>query len=103
MKSNKLPKFLYEYFWDTKAEKVNPQQSWQVVIEKILEYGDQKSINWLFSYYSKPKIKQVIKKTRNLSPKSANFWANYFNIINREQITCLKSSYLKKRRSVWPY
>ena len=100
--NKKLPKFLYFYFWDTNAKEVDVQKNAKIIIERILDHGNDKAVAWLFNVYTPVKIKKVLKSTRNLSPRSATFWTNYFNL-NKKEILCLKPSYLKIRRSTWPY
>jgi len=39
-----LPEFLKKYFWDVDFSKLDKEAYSQFIIERILEYGDQKAI-----------------------------------------------------------
>lgn len=97
-----LPSFLKKYFWDVRFEKIDPEQRQLYIVERLLEYGDERAITWLFGTFGTGPAKKVLREQRGLSPKSANFWARYLNM-PVHQVLCLKKSYLKMRKSHWPY
>jgi len=96
-----LPKFLQSCFWDVDFYKLNPQKYPYFVIERILEYGRKKDIDWLAKNFPKSAIKETIISSRFLSPKSANFWALILNL-DRDKVLCLKKSSTKKQNKIWP-
>lgn len=102
MKSNKLPNFLYKYFWDTNFDEVDLERDKKQIAERVLGLGDQRAVNWLMANYSESFLKEVVKSTRQIAWRSVHFWQNYFNI-NKKEIRCLKPSYQKMRKQVWPY
>lgn len=97
-----FPKFLKKYFWDTDFSKLDKNSNSQFIIERILEYGDEKAINWLFKYFKKTGLKEVLKKRRGISPLSANYWSLILNI-PQKNILCLKNQSQNKPRKTWPY
>jgi len=97
-----LPKFLKKYFWDVEFSKLNKTVHSQFIIERILEYGDEKAVRWLRENFSPQKIKNVLTTSKTLSQKSANFWQIIFNL-KREKILCLKKSFQKKHREIWQH
>ena len=97
-----IPKFLKKYFWDVKFETLNLEEHESHVTERLLEYGDPKALGWLLKNVKKETIKEILFKERALSPKSANFWAVFFGW-SHNKILCLNKSYLKMRKSHWPY
>jgi hypothetical protein len=70
----KVEEPLKPFFWDIELEKIDIQQHKTYIIERILELGDGPAVQWLFSTYALPEIKESLKKSRNISPKSRNFW-----------------------------
>ena len=98
----KLPSSFKKYFWDIDFEKLNFRKYPVYVSERILEHGNVQAIKWLFRNISKKELIKTILKTRQLSPRSANYWALILDI-PKNQILCLKKSYLKQRKSHWPY
>ena len=63
-----------ELFWDTDTARLDLQENKQYIIERILELGDEKAVKWLFSIYPRNDVKKALKKSRNISQKSSNYW-----------------------------
>jgi hypothetical protein len=40
----------------------------------LLEHGDLSAVRWLVKTYPKRKIARVVKSSRQISRKTANFW-----------------------------
>ncbi len=97
-----LPGFLQSCFWDVDFDKLNPQKHPYFVIERILEYGNKKDVDWLAKNFPKDTIKKTIISSRFLSSKSANFWALVLNL-DRNKVLCLKRSSAKKQNKIWPH
>ena len=89
-------------FWDLDSEKLDLKKNSFQIIDRILEWGDFPQVRWMFKTYSKKEIIEVVKKSRQLSLKSANFWAMYYNIPKNE-VRCLTKSFRAIQRSIWPY
>lgn len=98
----KLPEFLHKYFWDTDATKLNPREAQKYVAERILNRGSIEALRWLFKYFSKEVMIDVVKNNRDWFKRSVNFWAYYFNI-NRDEVICLNKQFQGIRNSFWPY
>ncbi len=98
----KLPQFLKRYFWDTDFQKLDKKKHSWFIIERILEYGDEKAVKWMEDNFRKNEIKKVLLKSKNLSLRSANFWQFIFNL-NRNRILCLKKSFQKRQKLIWKY
>lgn len=97
-----LPKFCHRFFWDIEATKLNPAKFPKYTIERLLEYGDQKAVVWMQKTFTKGQIIEVLKNSRNLTAKSANFWAAIYNV-PKEQVRCLQKDFRKIYRTIWPY
>jgi hypothetical protein len=65
---------LKPFFWDTDLSKIDLKENSRYVIQRILEFGDEASVQWLFSHYSHEEIKRVLKGSKKISKKSRNFW-----------------------------
>lgn len=92
MKTTKLPAFLKKYFWDVDFNLLDFEKSRTFILKRILDRGDDKTLKWLFKYYTKADIKQLLLTTRDLSAKTANFWAIYLNI-DPKNVPCLQKPY----------
>jgi len=97
-----LPKFLKKYFWDIDFPELDKKNHAPFIIERILEYGDEKAVKWMKNSFDLAEIRSVIYKSKNLSKKSANFWQFVFNL-KRDKILCLRKSFQKKQKAIWKY
>lgn len=97
-----LPQFLKKYFWDVDFSKLDKEIYASFIIERILEEGDEKVVRWMRDNFDIAQIKNVLFNSKNLSPKSANYWQLIFNL-KRENILCLRKSFQKKQRPIWKY
>jgi len=67
-------------FWEYKWETVKENMDSVFVISKILELGNPEQIKILEKTVGKEKIRNFLKEKgrKLLSPKSYNFWKNYY-------------------------
>lgn len=87
-----IPQYLFRYFWEVDASKVDVQKRARYIIERILEYGDMDAVKWMFNMYPKKVIVEVLKSSRSLSRKSANHWALIFEVL-KSQILGLSKNF----------
>lgn len=97
-----IPKFLKKYFWDVDFSKLDKKNYSQFIIERILEYGDERAIKWMRENFKLNQIKNVLQQSKNLSRKSANFWRFIFSL-NKNKILCLRKSFQEKQKLIWKY
>ncbi|MFN3740353.1 MAG: DUF6922 domain-containing protein [Thermodesulfovibrionales bacterium] len=76
-------------FWD--AAEVDIIKHKKYIIERVLNFGDERDIKELRRLYSDDELISIIKNSRNIKKKTAIFWAIYFNI-PQEEIRCLRKS-----------
>lgn len=98
----KLPSFLKEYFWEVDFSKLDAEEYPKYVIARLLEHGDRRAIEWMRKNFTARQINDVLRHSRELSNKSAVFWA-LVQGVEREDVLCLSTAYRKKRKTVWPY
>ena len=97
-----IPKGLKRYFWDVDFRNLDKDKYSYFIIERILELGDRKAVEWMKNNFSKEEVKKVIYSSKNLSRKSANFWQLIFNL-DKNKILCLKKSFQNKQKIAWRY
>ncbi len=102
MKDDKLPQFLKRYFWDVEFKDLKKKEYPRFIIERVLEYGDEKAIKWMKDNYTEKKVKQVLCRSKVLSKKNANYWQFVLNL-KKGDILCLTKSFQKKHRAIWNY
>ena len=83
-----LPAFLKPLFWDAAFESIHPSLHHGYVIQRVLDGANTQAWAWLFSVYSKRKIKGFFRKrVHRLSPRSRGFWALILGM--EKEISCL--------------
>ena len=73
-----FPDHIKRYFWGDDIAELDIQKNQTYIIQVILERGDSKALQWLFSTFSKETIKNVLP-TIKLSRKSSVFWNVYLS------------------------
>ncbi len=100
MSEDRLPEFTHRYFWDIDPTELNVGEYPRYVIERLLEYGDLPSVRWMERRFSREEIVEVLKSSRALSRKSANFWSSILNV-PREEVRCMSRVFQQKYRQIW--
>ncbi len=88
----KIPDFFKEYFWDVNFPSLDANANKTFVIKRVLDRGNTSALKWLLQNYTLVDIKNTIIKSRDISAKTANFWASLLKI-DRDKIACLQKPY----------
>lgn len=83
-------------FWD--VESVDPQKNKQFIIERILNFGDEKDFRWAVGVYGEKDLKEAIMRNQTIAKKSLSFWCQIFNI-NKEK--CLTKQSMRRQSAFW--
>ncbi|MEK9175804.1 MAG: hypothetical protein AAB795_04455 [Patescibacteria group bacterium] len=67
-------KFRQALFWDTNPKNIDAEKNAQYIIERVLDFGNDKEVRWLYNYYDKSLLKKVVTKSRLLMPETKNLW-----------------------------
>jgi hypothetical protein len=78
-------------FWDTDLAAINLHKNKKLIIQRILNFGNEKTYRWMFQVYLVKDIIDAVKYDKNINPRSAVMIANYFGI-PKEEIACLKNA-----------
>lgn len=97
-----LPKFLKSYFWDADFKEIDLKENRAYILKRILNYGDERAVNWMFDNFKKLEIKNVLSNFRGYSQKSANYWVLVLDV-PRKEVSCLKKRSSGELRTFWPY
>jgi len=71
-------------FWDTAIGNIDLQKNKRYIIERVVSRGFLQDFYMLTKLYSKEEIKEALRKSRELDPKTINFCSYYFNIPKSE-------------------
>jgi hypothetical protein len=74
-----------ELFWDKGL--LDPEQDKFVIVERILEFGTERESLEVLTCYGEEMIRYVVCNSRNLSPKTVNYFARLLDV-SREATRC---------------
>lgn len=52
MTDSKTPEYIKKYFWDINPDKLETGEDYFIIIERLLNYADDKALKWLLKTYS---------------------------------------------------
>jgi len=96
----KLPDSAKKYFWDVNADKLDVSKHSRYVIERLLEYADFPELRWLFQHFERDEIISVLKQSRFLSVRSANYWSRMLRV-PKQEVLCLNKRFQKTQNRIW--
>ncbi len=67
-------KFRQALFWDADPQKIDPQRNAQYIIERIFDFGNDEEIKWVWNFYDKRLLRDVLEKSRCLMPETKKLW-----------------------------
>lgn len=69
----KLPSSFKKYFWEVNLKDIDPLKHKNYIIERLLEYGDEKTFRWLIKNFGLQTVLKVGRKGKKVSSKTKNF------------------------------
>lgn len=77
-KRTKQPKrgipFRSELFWDVDPKKIDPKKHATYIIERILDFGNDKEARWVYHRYPRRLINKIARRSRVLSAITRPLW-----------------------------
>lgn len=61
-------------FWDVDPATIDLEKNARYVIERVLDFGTDEEVRWLWRTYPRTKIREVIDNPRMLLPKTRALW-----------------------------
>lgn len=61
-------------FWDINPKNIDFQKNAQYVIERVLDFGHDDEVLWLWKTYDKTLIKRIVDDSRSLRPNTKTLW-----------------------------
>ena len=76
LKKKDIIPFRQSLFWDVDPSTIDPEKNAKYVIERILEFGTNDEVRWMWSYYPHDSIKDRVKNSRGvLREKTKALWS----------------------------
>lgn len=67
-------RFRQTLFWDVDPKTINPKRHAVYIIERILDFGNDKEVRWMWETYPHSLIRKVVQKSRVLQPQTRSLW-----------------------------
>ena len=61
-------------FWDVNPRKVDPQKHKRYIIERILDFGTDKEVRWVWETYQSRLIRDVVLHSQAVFPRTRELW-----------------------------
>lgn len=61
-------------FWDIDPIIIDPQKDSIYIIERILDFGNDEEVRWMWNYYDHDLIRKVLQTSRVLQPQTRSLW-----------------------------
>ena len=87
-------------FWDIDKNKVNPNNSEYLIVQRVLEYGLIEDWKLLVEHYGSEKIKKVALNLRSLEATALSFICTIYNL-KKEEFRCYK--HIQSNPHYWNY
>ena len=89
-----IPKNIKMLLWNIDLDELDLKKHSFFIIERVMKYGDEKDVQWMLKMFNKEQLIEVVKRSKNVDKKSANYWALRFGI-DRSEIACLSNTFQK--------
>lgn len=67
-------KFRPALFWDVDPKTIDPKKHAKYIIERVLDFGNDSEVRWVWKNYPLRLIKDIVKTSRVLHSKSKSLW-----------------------------
>lgn len=61
-------------FWDVDPKTIDPRRHARYIIERVLDFGNDREVRWLWGAYSRSFIRDVALHSRVLHAQSRALW-----------------------------
>jgi hypothetical protein len=97
-----LPGEVSRLFWDTDAAAVDPATHRTFILDRVLEYGSLRAVQWAERFYGLEGIREyfLARGRRVLSAKTRSFWTAVLGLSDE---TCTPKSSPPHNNPLWPY
>ena len=68
-------KFRQSLFWDVDPKTIDPKKHAKYIIERILDFGNDLEVKWLWEHYDRKTIRDIARKSHGLQGQTKTLWA----------------------------
>lgn len=62
-------------FWDVDPKTIDPKKHARYVIERILDFGTDREVRWMWHFYDHLIIRRTVQESRVLHAKTKALWS----------------------------
>ncbi len=73
-KAKKVIKFRQSLFWDVDPKTIHPKKHARYIIERILDFGNDKEVGFMYKTYPHQLISDVVEKSRVIHKPTKSLW-----------------------------
>ncbi|HLC48867.1 MAG TPA: hypothetical protein VJI96_00575 [Candidatus Andersenbacteria bacterium] len=66
--------FRQSLFWDVDPKTIDPKKHAKYIIERILDFGNDKEVTWMWHSYPQALIRDIVKHSRVLHEPTRALW-----------------------------
>jgi hypothetical protein len=92
MTDQKLPPYFRDYFWDVNFDTLTLENAPNLILKRVLDRGNTDAILWMRKHYTNDQIRELLSMSRDISQKTASFWANILKM-DYNEVRCLQMPY----------
>lgn len=67
-------RFRQSLFWDVNPKTIDPKRHAKYIIERVLDFGNDSEVRWLWNTYSHAFIRRVVETSRVLHAQTRSLW-----------------------------
>lgn len=67
-------RFRQTLFWDVNVNKIDPSKHARYIIERIMDFGTDDEVRWMWQTYDRSLIRDVVKRSRVLHKQTRALW-----------------------------
>ncbi len=71
----KTMQFRPTLFWDVDPKTIDPKKHARYIIERILDFGTDDEVRWMWQQYPRPLLRDVVSRSRVLHPQTRPLWS----------------------------
>lgn len=93
-----IPVSLRPFFQEYDLENLNPDEHWELVVERTLAYGDRRELCWLFRRYGRARLADWVRRMgwRRLPKRRFNLWCVLLDVQDPQRSPDWE-------RRIWPH
>jgi len=77
-KEKKSIRFRPTLFWDVDPKTIDPKKHARYIIERVLDFGNDREVRWLVHSYPPRLIQRTVQESRVLHAKTKALWSLMF-------------------------